>query len=115
MGDIMVPFGFERKEQEKLIENQVADMQYTRVYLNVTAIRTNSGELIPQSFEWDGQTYEISQILDSKKGQSLKQNINAQKFYCRCGGTTFQLFFEDGGFGNQRFYIELKEGYSLIS
>ncbi|HEY5583236.1 MAG TPA: hypothetical protein VIK78_01950 [Ruminiclostridium sp.] len=110
----MVPFGFERREQENQIENQVPEPQYKRVYLSVIAIRTNTGELIPQSFEWEGQTYKISQILNSQNGQSLKQNINAQRFYCRCGGMKFQLFFEDGGFGNQRFYIELKEGYSIF-
>ena len=110
----MVPFGFERREQENQIENQVSEPQYKRVYLNVTAVMTNTGELIPQSFDWEGQTYKISQVLNSQNGQSLKQKTNAQRFYCRCGGKKFQLFFEDGGFGNQRFYIELKEGYSIF-
>lgn len=104
----MVPFGFERREQEKQIINEVPEPQYERVYLNVTAIRTNTGKLIPKSFEWEGQTYKISQVLDYRNGQSLKQKTNVQRFYCICGGQKFQLFFEDGGFGNQRFYIELK-------
>jgi len=107
----MVPFEFERKEHEKQIENQAQEPQYKRVYLNVTAIRTNTGKLIPQSFEWEGRTYKINQILGSCNGQTLKQKTTAQRFNCRCGGKNFQLFFEDGGFGDQRFYIELKEGY----
>ena len=107
---IMVPFGFERREQENQIENQAQEPQYKRVYLNVTAIRTNTGKLIPRSFEWEGQTYKINQVLNSCNGQSLKQKTSAQRFYCRCGDKKFQLFFEDGGFGNQRFYIELKDG-----
>lgn len=107
----MVPFGFERREQENQFENKVQEPQYKRVYLSVVAIRTNTGELIPKSFDWEGQTYKISHVLNLQNGQSLKQKINAQRFYCTCRGKKFQLFFEDGGFGNQRFYIELKEGY----
>jgi len=97
-----------------MIPYQVPEPQFRRFYLSVIAIRTNTGELIPQSFDWEGQTYKISQILNSQNGKSLKQKIDAQRFYCRCEGMEFQLFFEDGGFGNQRFYIELKEGYSIF-
>src|SRR5690242_17632157 len=111
---IMVPFGFERIEQEKQIGDETPEPQYKRVYLNVTAIMTNTGELIPQSFEWEGKIYKINQVLDSQSGKSLKHRTGAQRFYCKCYGNKFQLFFEDGGFGNQKFYIELKDGCSLV-
>ncbi len=105
----MTPFGYERKQLEKELEDKVPEPQYRRVYLNVTAFRRSStGELIPESFEWEGRTYKINKVLDSRNGQSFKQRLNAQRYYCTCKGKKFQLFFEDGGFGNQRFYIELK-------
>ena len=106
----MVPFGYERKQLEKENENKVPVSQYRRVYLNAKAFRRSStGELIPASFEWEGRTYKISKVLEIKNGQSFKQRVNAQRYYCTCQGKKFQLFFEDGGFGNQRFYIEVKE------
>jgi len=105
----MVPFGHERKQLEKEIENRAPTSQYRRIYLNVKAFRRSStGELIPASFEWEGRTYKISKVLDIKKGQSFKQRVNAQIYSCICQGKNFQLFFEDGGFGNQRFYIEVR-------
>ncbi len=109
----MVPFGYERKQLEKELAANVPESRYRRVYLNVTAFRRSStGELIPQSFQWEGRTYTITKVLDSRNGQSFKEKINAWRFYCTCRGKKFQLFFEDGGFGNQRFYIEVKETYS---
>ena len=105
----MVPFGYERKELEKQIENMMPEPQYKRVYLNVTAVMTSSGALIPISFEWEYNTIKIDQILACHHGQSFKYKTNALRFYCRCGQQKFYLFFENGGFGNQCFYIEEKE------
>ncbi len=106
----MVPFGYERKEQEKQNGDKVPEQQYRRVYLDVKAFRRSStGELVPKSFEWEGRTYKISKVLNCRNGQSFKQRVNADRYYCTCGGKKFQLFFEDGGFGKQRFYIELKD------
>ncbi len=108
----MVPFGYERKQLEKELENKASQPQHRRVYLNVTAFcRSSTGELIPDSFEWEGRTYKISKVLDSKNGKSFKQKVNAQRFNCICEGKIFQLFFEDGGFRNQRFYIEVKDDF----
>jgi|GEM_PF-2550855 len=109
----MVPFGYEKKQLEKELPAKIQAPQYRRVYLDVTAFRRSStGELIPQSFQWEGRTYRITKVLDSRNGQSFKEKITAWRFYCTCRGKKFQLFFEDGGFGNQRFYIELKEDCS---
>ncbi len=106
----MVPFGYERRQLEKESENKAPVPQYRRVYLNAEALRRSStGELIPASFEWEGRTYKISKVLEIKNGKSLKERVNAQRYYCTCQGKKFQLFFEDGGFGNQRFYIEVRE------
>lgn len=107
----MVPFGFERKEQERQIDDKVGAPQYKRLYLNVKAIRTDTGKLIPKSFELEGRTYKIIKIIDVADGKSFKEKVHAVRFTCLCGNNRFQLFFEDNGFGNQRFYIELKEGY----
>ncbi len=86
---------------------------HRRIYLNVTALRHSStGDLIPCSLEWEGRTYKISKVLDSRNGKNLKQKVNAQRFNCICKGTKFQLFFEDGGFKNQRFYIEIEDDYT---
>ncbi len=83
---------------------------HRRVYLNVTALRRSStGELIPYSIEWEGRIYKINKVLESRNGKSLKQKVNAQRFNCICEGTKLQLFFEDGGFRNQRFYIEVED------
>lgn len=106
---IIVPFGYERKQQEQSLKNRVEFQQHKRVYLDVTASQTSSGKMIPESFEWEGKTYRIDQILDSQNGQSFKYRTNALRFYCKCRNTKFHLFFEDGGFGNQKFYIELAD------
>ncbi len=108
----MVPFGYERKQLEKELENQIPEPQYQRVYIDVKAIRcSRTGELVPKSFEWGGRTYKISKILNSRNGQSFKERVNAHRYYCICQGKKFQLFFEDGGFGNQKFYVEVREDF----
>lgn len=109
----MVPFGYEIREREKEIDNEVPEPQYERVYIDVTAIRTHDGKLIPISFIWDSIEYKISKVLSSQFGHSLKHKISAQSFLCMCRNLKFHLFFEDGGFGNQRFYIELKDSITI--
>ncbi|MDF2988846.1 MAG: hypothetical protein K0R50_4356 [Eubacterium sp.] len=109
----MVPFGYERKEYEKQIKDLAAEPLYKRVYLNLIAGSTPEGKLVPQVFELNNKKYKIDQILDIQDGKSFKHRNNSIRFYCKCGRKKFYLFFEDCGFGHQRFYLELKDGYRL--
>jgi len=75
-----------------------------KVYVQVNAVFSSSGELSPKSFVWDdGRCYEIDRVYDHKLSASLKVGGHGIRYSCRVMGKDIFLFFEDS-----RWFIEGK-------
>jgi hypothetical protein len=67
-----------------------------KVYVDVTAVFSKDGILLPKSFVWeDGVTYEISRVKDVRRAVSLKAGGAGQRYTCVVDGREVYLFYED--------------------
>ena len=68
-----------------------------KVYVNVNAEFTASGEVIPKSVIWiDGVTYEINRIIDVRRAACLRAGGRGIRFTCIIDGNEKHLYYEDG-------------------
>ena len=68
-----------------------------KVYVNVNAQFTESGEVIPKSIIWtDGVTYEINRITDVRRAACLRAGGRGIRFTCIIDGNEKHLYYEDG-------------------
>ena len=68
-----------------------------KVYVNVNAQFTESGEVIPKSIIWtDGVTYEINRITDVRRAACLRAGGSGIRFTCIIDGNEKHLYYEDG-------------------
>lgn len=71
-------------------------MSDCKVYVDVTAVFSKDGILLPKSFVWeDGVTYEISRVKDVRRAVSLKAGGAGQRYTCVVDGREVYLFYED--------------------
>ncbi len=75
-----------------------------KVFVQLDATFSPSGELIPVSFVWeDGSKYIIDKVFDYKKAASLKVGGQGIRYRCRVMGKEVFIFFEEG-----RWFVEGK-------
>lgn len=67
-----------------------------KVYVDVLAIFTKDGRLVPSKFVWeDGREYEITRITDVRRAASLKAGGVGMRYTCMVEGKTVHLYYED--------------------
>lgn len=67
-----------------------------KVYVDVMAEFTKTGQLNPKSIRWeDGQVYEITRITDIRRAASLKAGGTGIRYTCIINGMESHLYHED--------------------
>ena len=71
-------------------------MESCIVYVDVNAMFTKDGRLLPKSFIWtDGHVYEIQRVTDVRRAASLKAGGAGMRYTCIVDGRESHLFYED--------------------
>ena len=71
-------------------------MESCKVYVDVNAMFTKDGRLLPKSFIWtDGHVYEIQRVTDVRRAASLKAGGAGMRYTCIVNGRESHLFYED--------------------
>ena len=74
-------------------------------YVQVTAIFTSDGRILPQLITLDdGRKYSIDKITDVRRAASLKAGGTGIRYTCRIWGKICYIFYEE----NYRWFIEMK-------
>lgn len=95
-GVMDVPFGFERRTEEK-----IKDIEKDKQYIDVDCLMKKDGMVEPLSIYWNERKYDIT-LLSKASGRELKENITGYRYKCKVGMKIFFLFFN-----LQRWYIEI--------
>lgn len=67
-----------------------------KVFIEVNAVFSLSGELTPTSFVWEtGVRYDIDKVVERKKSASLKVGGQGIRYRCRVMGKEVYLFLEE--------------------
>ena len=76
-----------------------------RVYVEVAALFTPEGTVLPREVHWeDGRVYEIDRVLDVRHAAASKTGGCGIRYTCRIRGQQTYLFLDDG-----RWFVEAKE------
>lgn len=76
-----------------------------KVYVDVLAVFSRDGELIPKAFVWeDGRRYEIDKISKPERCASRKAGETRYRYTCQVGGKICHLTYEE----NYRWFMERK-------
>lgn len=78
-------------------------MSAGKVYVDVTALFSKEGQLIPINLIWEnGHVYEIQSIKDIRRAASLKAGGVGTRYTCMIDGKQSYLFYED----NNMWFVE---------
>jgi len=81
----------------------------TKVYVEVNAVFTEDGELMPVSFIWeDGHKYVIDRVKTRQRCASRKAGGAGIRYTCMVEGRECSLFYEE----NYRWFMERRTGAS---
>jgi hypothetical protein len=81
-------------------------MSASKVYVDVTALFSKEGQLIPINLIWEnGHVYDIQSIKDIRRAASLKAGGVGTRYTCMIDGKQSYLFYED----NNMWFVEGKE------
>jgi hypothetical protein len=81
-------------------------MSASKVYVDVTALFSKEGQLIPINLIWEnGHVYEIQSIKDIRRAASLKAGGVGTRYTCLIDGKQSYLFYED----NNMWFVEGRE------
>jgi hypothetical protein len=81
-------------------------MSASKVYVDVTALFSKEGRLIPINLIWEnGHVYEIQSIKDIRRAASLKAGGVGTRYTCMIDGKQSYLFYED----NNMWFVEGRE------
>lgn len=81
-------------------------MSASKVYVDVTALFSKEGQLIPINLIWEnGHVYEIQSIKDIRRAASLKAGGVGTRYTCMIDGKQSYLFYED----NNMWFVEGRE------
>lgn len=75
-----------------------------KVYVEVIARHTKSGQTYPETIIFEGTPYEVDKVLEVKNGVSLLVGGVGVKYTIRVQGKTTQLFEEEG-----KWFVESKK------
>lgn len=80
-------------------------MNDAKVYVDVTAVFTTDGRMIPTALRWeDGHVYTVSRVKDVRRACSLRAGGTGMRYTCVVEGKDTHLFYE----GNQKWFVERK-------
>lgn len=76
-----------------------------KVYVEVLAVFSKEGELIPKAFIWeDGHRYDIDKVSKPERCASRKAGGTGQRYKCLIGTQICHLTYEE----NNRWFMERK-------
>ena len=80
-------------------------MENVKIYVDVNALISQDGELIPKSLVWeDGKTYEIDRIKRKERCANRKAGGTGVMYTCMVGGKECHLYYEV-----DKFFMEKKQ------
>ena len=86
-------------------DKEKGKMEKIKVYVEVHAVFTMDGRLLPVSFTWeDGQRYKIDRITECARCASMKAGGTGMRYTCIVGGRECHLFYEE----NLKWFMERK-------
>ncbi len=69
-----------------------------KVYVDVLAVFSREGELIPTAFVWeDGRKYAIDKVSKPERCASRKAGGTGYRYTCQVGGKICHLTYEENG------------------
>ncbi len=78
-------------------------MNECKTYVDVAAMFTADGRLLPLWITWeDGTKYEIQRVKQCVRAASLKAGGSGLRYTCLIGGQDHYLFYEE----NYRWFVE---------
>lgn len=78
-------------------------MEACKVYVDVNAIFTRDGRLLPKSIVWkDGRRYDIQRIRQITRAASLRAGGVGLRYTCMIEGKESYLYYEE----NNRWFVE---------
>lgn len=81
-------------------------MNRIKTYVDVTALFTADGRLVPTALRWeDGRVYQIVKITDVRRACSLRAGGTGIRYTCIVEGKETHLFYE----GERKWFVERKE------
>ena len=70
-------------------------MKQSKVYVDVYAVFSKEGVLMPQSIVWeDGRKYEIDRVIDVRRLASTKAGGVGERYLCIVNGKEVSLYYE---------------------
>jgi hypothetical protein len=100
---IIMPFGFDPHEAEKIVA-EIRD-EICRIYVDVIVDWLPDGSMKPLAFTWeDGREIKVDRVLNVVKGHSLKAFSPGLRYRCQTGRRIYYLHFDV-----ERWYIETKK------
>lgn len=88
--DYMPPFGFEQREKETAVYEQLLE---NKTFLEVTAMMCTNKDVIPLTFKWDYRQIKIDRVINVREGVSLKDGFCGKRYLCQAEGKRFYLYF----------------------
>ncbi len=80
-------------------------MDNCKVYVDVEAVFTKDGRLLPKSITWiDGHRYDIQRVTDIRRAASLKAGGVGIRYTCIINGNESYLFYEE-----TKWFVERKK------
>lgn len=84
-------------------------MMTAKVYVDVLAVFSRDGELIPTAFVWeDGHRYEIDKISKPERCTKQKDGDVGYRYTCQVSGKICHLTYEE----NYKWFMERKQRHS---
>ena len=88
----------------EVILDMIEESPY-KVYVNVNALFTDEGSMIPKAILWeDGKTYEIQKVTDIRRAASLKAGATGIRYTIYVDGYETHLYYGD----DHRWFVEAK-------
>ena len=82
-------------------------MEEIKVYVDVKALFSSDGRLIPLSIVWtDGREYEIAQVRDVCRAASLRAGGAGIRYTCLISGQETHFYYE----GSNLWFVERRRG-----
>ena len=82
-----------------------------KVYVDVLAVFSREGELIPTAFVWeDGRKYAIDKVSKPERCASRKAGGTGYRYTCQVGGKICHLTYEE----NYRWFMERKQIQKVV-
>lgn len=74
-------------------------------YVEVTAVFTADGRVMPQTIHWDtGTVYEVDKVLDVRRAAATKAGGCGLRYTCRIRGQQTYLFLDE-----DRWFVEARD------